>query len=95
MMPSPEAIILGLSGIVGFIASTSILTWFVGAQFSSNRNLMYTAIDDLSNKVLTKFETHEKQDAERFEALSNRIWDIQVSNALKAQVEKKEQHHRQ
>lgn len=76
------------------VASTGTLVWFVSAQFSSNRSLMWKAITEASDKIITKLEYHERHDDERFDqmakdvasrynTINNRIWNIELRNAAK------------
>lgn len=76
------------------VASTGSLVWFVSAQFSSNRSLMWKAITEASKEIITKLEYHERHDDERFDAIAkdvatryhtvnNRIWNIELRNAAK------------
>ena len=73
---------------------TGSLVWFVAAQFSANRTLMWKAITQASDKIIAKLEYHERHDDERFEQMSkdiasryhtvnNRIWNIELRNAAK------------
>lgn len=76
------------------VVSTGSLVWFVSAQFSSNRNLMWKAITEASDKIIGKLEYHERHDDDRFQeiskdiaaryhAVNNRIWNIELRNAAK------------
>lgn len=89
-----EAIIALIAGVFALCASTSTMVWFISAQFSSNRALMWKAITEASKDIINKLEYHERHDDERFDALSkdvatryhtvnNRIWNIELRNAAK------------
>lgn len=60
--------------LVGYVASavgvTAWLTWFISEQFRKNRHLFFRVIS-----------LHNREDDDRFEALSNDIWQIHLRNA--------------
>lgn len=66
---------LGLSG--AFVATVGTLTWWLAGQFKSTRDIVYTQIQ----KVLDKLEYHEKHDDQRFQEIRNDIWEIRLRNA--------------
>jgi hypothetical protein len=58
----------GLVGIIGGVAgSTAFLTWFVRDQFSRQTHQFY--------RIISK---HNKEDDDRFEAISTDLWNIRV-----------------
>lgn len=57
--------------MVGSVASGSaFLAWFINNQFSHNRRIFY--------RVMSR---HNKEDDDRFEAISNDVWGILIRNA--------------
>lgn len=75
--------ILGIC--VGTIMTVATLAWgssqYFTRQFNSTRQLIDTKIEKLELSILNKLEYHEKHDDQRFQALSNDVWDIRVRNA--------------
>lgn len=56
--------------ICGAVSTAAWLTWFISQQFRSNRALFYRMMS-----------LHNREDDDRFEALSNDIWRIHLRNA--------------
>lgn len=94
IMIANEVIAIYITGVFGLMASTATVVWFVSAQFSNNRQLMYDAIKDVKDSLLKKIEYHEKHDDERFaeyaksahegiKQVSDRVWNVELRNAAK------------
>lgn len=57
--------------MIGAVASgTAFLTWFISDQFRRSRSLIY--------RLISK---HNREDDDRFQALSDDIWTIRLRNA--------------
>lgn len=80
-----------LLGILATIVTTvGSLTWFISAQFSKVRSLvyelrsyLYARIEETESKISNKLEYHEKHDDQRFEAITKDLWEIRLRNASK------------
>lgn len=70
-MADPTAVPEGLLYMIGSVASgAAFLSWFMADQLSRNRRVFYQIIS-----------RHNKEDDDRFEALSTDIWRIHLRNA--------------
>lgn len=94
LIMSAEAIILIVTLVVGGFVTTGTMVWFIGAQFSENRKLMYDVIDKMAKTIMDKLEYHEQHDDIRFTQIadrnnisfkeqSDRIWNLELRNAAK------------
>jgi hypothetical protein len=68
------AVLVAVGTSIGTVGS---LTWWLSGQFRSTRDLVYTQIQ----QVLEKLEYHEKHDDSRFLGIRNDIWEIRLRNA--------------
>lgn len=67
--------LLTISGTIVFTVGS--LTWWLSSQFRITRDLVYTRVQE----VLNKLEYHEKHDDQRFQDVRNDIWAIRLRNA--------------
>lgn len=70
-------------GIVAGVASTiAILTWWLSGQFNHSRDIIFTKIDAVFDKLMDKLEYHEQHDDKRFEAINRDLWELRLQNAV-------------
>jgi hypothetical protein len=55
----------------------------VRKKFETMNDKLAEKLDQAVNKILSKFEEHEKEDNRRFDQIKNDIWDMRVLNAAK------------
>lgn len=75
-----------LSETYYILAAGSVIVgavWWLSAQFSFLRNMIYTKAEELRLQLTSKFEYHEKHDDERFGNISNDLWAIRMRNAAR------------
>ena len=74
----PSAGALATFLVALFSAEWVFIIW-LSRQFTK----VYAKMDELTDKILSKLEYHERHDDVRFNNLSNDIWAIRVRNAAK------------
>lgn len=76
---SPFIQIIGL--FLTIYASVWSLAWWLSGKFSQTHKLIFEQIEKVEKKITEKMEYHEKHDDQRFNALSNDLWEIKMRNA--------------
>lgn len=75
---------IALAGLFITIELTLIagIAWIYN-QFGNIRNLVYTKINEVLDKISEKMEYHERHDDKRFSELKDDLWTIKMRNAAK------------
>lgn len=76
---SPFIQVAGL--FLTIFASVWSLAWWLSGKFSETHSLIYDQIDKVEKKITEKMECHEKHDDQRFNSISNDLWEIKMRNA--------------
>lgn len=78
------------SFVIGSIVWAFWTSWWLGKQFSTTRNMIWSTSHEVQKNIEAKLEYHEQHDDQRFASIKqdiqlvgNDIWDIRVRNAAR------------
>ena len=80
---SPEAWVALAALATTLLGWVIWLTWWLGGQFSKNREHFSEKLQKMGLAIEGKLESHEKEDSRRFESLNKELWSIKIRNAMK------------
>lgn len=75
----PDVILVGLAVGVFVGGTVWALAWWLSGQFAETRAFVYQQM----SRIMDKLEYHEKHDDQRFNSITNDLWEIRVRNASK------------
>lgn len=67
--------------IITILSAVASLTWWLSLQFASVKVSVHEKIDEVEERILGKLEYHEKHDDQRFNAVTNELWEMKLRNA--------------
>jgi hypothetical protein len=77
----PEYLFQLVALFLGIFGAVWSLAWWLSGKFSKTHQLIYDQIEKLGKHFDAKIDYHEKHDDQRFQNISNDLWEIKLRNA--------------